>query len=155
MLIFLTVRIAWQVIMQCIDFVFLYKVTSFAQFLTLALSNFAALNSMSQLIVPSVQAIIVDGSMLYAVILMLQKTGRIRYPSRRRLLRIVLLITTCVLLLVSKSIATRSDLTYQSLISGGIVIVMALGAYVNIDLYMLDLSLFQDRTSDLNMQDLS
>ncbi len=141
---FLVTRLTWQTTLQCIDFARLSKIYSFAQFLELAFSKFAAVDRMSQLVIPSLQALLVDGSMLFVIVSSLNATRQHhRHPSRRRLLRVTLLIVVSIALMLMRLATRKSSIITQSLSSGGIVVILALGAYVNIDLYMLDLALFQ------------
>lgn len=146
-LVFLMIRWILQTVLLCMDVAYLYKADTFDKFLHLAFSAFASVNTTSQLVVPMLQAMILDGSMLYFIVHMLRSTGRRIHTSRKRIVRIVLLILTCAVFLIMKLVSEGRSRANASLASGGIVIIIALGGYVNIDLYNLDIALFKVEAS--------
>ncbi len=141
---FLLTKVTWQTAIQFVDMVYLSKTNSFADFLELVFSKLSTIHTTAQHIIPALHAILVDGSMLYVIVSLLRSTGQTSiFPAYRRLIRISLLIVMCLSLLVVRFIVGTSSIGVQSLSSGTIVIIIALGVFVNIDLYMLDIALFR------------
>ena len=140
---FLFARLVLQTVLQCVDVSHLYRADTFTKFLDLAFSSFSSVNTTSQIVIPALQAIFVDGFMLFIIVHMLRRAGKHVSASRKRVLRILLLIFTSIGFLAVKMFSSNRSRAEQSLASGGIVIIIALGAYVNFDLYSLDMALFR------------
>ena len=143
--VFLALRCTWLTILNAFDLRKLIPTQSAAQLFGTIYATWTTALNITQLVSPVAQALIVDDSLLYVIVATLRTAGRDVRPSWKRLTRIVLLIViSCVFFLVH--LTSPHSMAATALVAGitGNVVI-ALSAFVNIDLYLLDIALFSSK----------
>jgi hypothetical protein len=105
-------------------------------------SSLSKVTAFSQLSWVVIQALCVDGVLVYVIVKTIRATGRRVAASAKRIVRIALLTIVCILVVVLRATGSESIalLSLVSSVTGNIV--SSLEAFVNIDLYLLDMALF-------------
>ena len=136
---FLSIKFAWQSILIVIDLIKIARATT-----AMALfrpDRLTTTQNLTNIIAPALQAILVDGSLLWVIMKTLREAGKDIKTSYKRLSRILLLIVASSTFLLLE-VLFSSDAMRSLVASGTGNIVTTLAAFVNIDLYLLDLKLF-------------
>lgn len=144
---FLGIRWVWMVIVQALDLVSVVRSWSGDDYLRTVDDGWTLAQRYTSLVAPAVQALLVDSSMLYVILNMLRKAGWKVYPSIKRIIRIVLLIVSSSVFM-GIALTNPSSPGINSLVAAGAgSIVLPLSTFVNVDLFVLDISLFAQRPS--------
>lgn len=145
---FLAFKFLWIFVFQVLNLrTIIQSLTPLRLFSTVS-SPTSKIHNLSSLIAPALQAILVDVSLLFVIIRTLRAAGRLVHASPKRVSRICLLVGLSCTFLFLEVLFGHSDAVHSLVVSGTNNIVLALGAYVNIDLYLLDLVLFLTPAED-------
>ena len=114
-----------------------------------AFNNWSRALNLTNLISPAAQAVFVDGSLMYVIVHTIRTAGRTIGFSTKRLTRIAVLIFSSVACLLLSFVFPSSIVFHSLVVSASGNIVMPLSAFVNIDLYILDINLFSADQSNV------